>query len=203
MRPTPPPKRPSRPPSPPRILRRRRSVLSLSAGATSGNSATLTYTSLGGFSGVITQACSITYSGGAAIDLPSCSFATSTVSLNSGSTVTSTITIASTAPSGSGGSAHAGLHNGSSNSSAALASLTIGSIVFLLWSGRARKSQLQGLLGILVIGVALLSITACGKSNSSTPPPTGSSTGTYTISLTSASAGTTATPPATITLTLH
>ncbi len=86
------------------------STLTLTAGAASGNSATLTYISLSSFAGTITQSCNVTYTGsGTSIHLPTCSFSPATVILPAGGSVTGTVTIASTAPGGAGGSGMASI----------------------------------------------------------------------------------------------
>jgi subtilase family serine protease len=198
-------------------------AVSLTAGATTGNSATLTYTSLGGFAGVITQGCTVTYTGsGTPIHLPTCSFTAATVTLPANGAVTGTITIASTAPGGGGGSASAMIGGASSRAlflrnpakarnspvrtafpAMALAALLLG----LLPGRRPRLNLLRSLAMVGAIAIAAASLSGCGggsssssTSSSSTP---GSTSGSYTISLTSSSGTTTATPAASIALTIQ
>ena len=200
------------------------STLMLSAGAATGNSATLTYTSLGGFSGVITQGCTVTYNGsGLPNDRPTCSFTASTVTLPANGAVTGTITIASTAPGGAGGSASAMIGGTSSralslrnpaearNSPArtALPAIALGALLLgLLPVRRSRLSLLRSLAMVGAIAIAAASLSGCGGGSSSTSTSTGSTSpgstsGSYTISLTSISGTTTATPAASISLTIQ
>jgi subtilase family serine protease len=200
------------------------SALSLSAGAATGNSATLTYTSLGGFSGVITQGCTVTYTGsGTPIHLPTCSFTAATVTLPANGAVTGTITIATTAPGGAGGSASAmiggtfsralSLRNPAEarNSPArtALPAIALGALLLgLLPVRRRRLSLLRSLAMACAIAIAAASLSGCGGGSSSTststgPTSPGSTSGSYTISLTSISGTTTATPAASISLTIQ
>jgi subtilase family serine protease len=200
------------------------SALTLSAGAATGNSATLTYTSLGGFSGTITQACNVTYNGsGTPIHLPTCSFTAATVTLPANGAVTGTITIASTAPGGAGGSGSAMIGGTSSralsmrnpakarNSAArtALPAIALGALLLGLLPGRRRRLSLLRSLAIVgAIAIATASLSGCGGSSSSTststgPTSPGSTSGSYTISLTSVSGTTTATPAASISLSIQ
>jgi hypothetical protein len=180
--------------------------LSFAAGATTGNSATLTYTSLGGFSGTINQTCTVTYFGGIVNDQPTCSYTAPSVTLPTGSTVAATITVFSTAPGGAGGSAAARIRSATGRPArASLASVAFGALFLACFAGRRRRSRLWlSLVIVLTIAAGLASISGCGGGGSgSSAPPSGSSTGSYSISLTSASGSTSATPAATIALTLH
>jgi pseudomonalisin len=182
--------------------------LSFTAGAVTGNTATLTYTSLGGFSGTINQACLVAYNGGTAIDTPTCTYTAPSVTLPAGGTVTGTITIISIAPSGAGGSA--ALRIGGSGGPArpdpaSLAGVAFGTLLLAFFTGRRRlRPNLWRSLSLaIVIAAALASTSGCGGGGSSAPPPSGSSPGPYTITLTSASGATSATPAATIPLTIR
>ena len=189
------------------------STLTLSAGATTGNSATLTYTSLSSFAGTITQSCTVTYTGsGTPIHLPTCSFSPATVILPAGGSVTGTITIASTAPGGAGGSGLASIGNPpTSRDSAArtaLPAIALGALFLGLLPGRRRRlSLIRSLAMASAIAVAASSLSGRGGGSSpstSTGSPTpGSTSGSYTISLTSASGTTIATPAASISLTIQ
>jgi hypothetical protein len=173
------------------------STLSLSAGATSGNSATLTYTSLGSFSGVITQSCTVTFTGSGTPSLvPTCSFTASTVTLPANGVVTGTIAIASTAPGGS-----------ASVVRPTLPTLALFALLFGLLPGRRRHLNFVRSLAICsAIAMAAASLSGCGggsSSSTSTSPAPSSTPGTYTISLTSSSGVTSATPSANISLIIH
>jgi subtilase family serine protease len=188
------------------------STLTLTAGAATGNSATLTYTSLSSFSGVITQSCTVTYTGsGTPSHLPTCSFSPSTVTLPVGGSATGTITIASTAPGGAGGSGMASIGNppttGNSAARTALPAIALGVLFLGILPGRRRLSLLRSLAMAAAIAVAAASLSGCGGGSSpstSTGPTSGGSTsGSYTITLTSAIGTTTATPVASIPLTIQ
>ena len=172
------------------------SAISLSAGATSGNSATITYTSLNGFSGSINQSCTVTYTGsGTPIQIPTCSFTFAGVVLPANGFVNGTIIIASTAPSGSAYIARP-----------ALPTLALCALLLGLQPGRRRLSLLRSLAMGSAIAMVTASLSGCGGgSSSSTPtsPTPGSTPGTYTIALTSSSGTTSATPATFITLTIH
>ena len=198
------------------------STLTLSAGATTGNSATLTYTSLSSFAGTITQSCTVTYTGsGTPIHLPTCSFSPATVTLPAGGSVTGTITIASTAPGGAGGSGLASIGSPTMTGSlrnpanardsaarTALPAIALGALFLGLLPGRRRRlSLLRSLAMASAIAVASATLSGCGGGSSpstSTGSPTpGSTSGSYVISLTSASGTTIATPAASIALTMQ
>jgi subtilase family serine protease len=180
--------------------------LTLNAGVITGNSATLTYTSFGGFAGTITQNCTVFYNGnGTPNDPPTCSFSTSTVTLPANGTVASTITINSTAPGGGAGNSFASTGNPpTSRNSPARTAIALGALFLGLLPGRRRLSLLRSLAMIAAIAVAFTSLSGCGeKAAVSTGGSPGSSTGYYTITLTSSSGTTTATPAASISLTIQ
>ena len=197
------------------------STLTLTAGAASGNSATLTYISLSSFAGTITQSCNVTYTGsGTSIHLPTCSFSPATVTLPAGGSVTGTVTIASTAPGGAGGSGMASIGGSTMTGSlrnpanardsaarTALPAIALGALFLGLLPGRRRFSLLRSLAMACAIAVAFATLSGCGGGSSpstSTGSPTpGSTSGSYTISLTSASGTTIATPAASIALTIQ
>jgi pseudomonalisin len=182
-------------------------VLTLNAGVITGNSATLTYTSFGGFAGTITQSCTVFYNGnGTPNDRPTCSFSTSTVTLSANGTVSSTITIASTAPGGGAGSSFASTGNSpaSRNSPArtAIPAIALGALFLGLLPGRRRRFlRLRSLAMACAIAVAFASLSGCGDKGAVST--TGGSPGSSTILLTSSSGTTTATPAASISLTIQ
>jgi subtilase family serine protease len=191
------------------------STLTLTAGATTGNSATLTYISLSSFAETITQSCIVTYTGsGTPIHLPTCSFSPATVTLPAGGSVTGTITIASTAPGGAGGSGLASIggpaRTGDSAARTTLPAIALGALFLGLLPGRRRRlSLLRSLAMASAIAVGFASLSGCGGGSSpststgSSSPTPGSTSGSYVISLTSASGTTTATPAAAIALTIQ
>jgi pseudomonalisin len=182
-------------------------LLTLNAGVITGNSATLTYTSFGGFAGTITQNCTVFYNGnGTPNDRPTCSFSTSTVTLPANGAVTSTITINSTAPGGGAGSSFASAGNPpTSRNSHARTAIALGALLLGLLPRRRRFPRLRSLALAAAIAVAFASLSGCGEKAAvpTTGGSPGSSTGFYTILLTSSSGTTTATPAASIPLTIQ
>jgi pseudomonalisin len=68
-----------------------------SPGATTGNTFTITATSLNSFAGTVSLTCAVTDNFGTATDLPTCSLAPSSVTLTANSTANSVVTIQTTA----------------------------------------------------------------------------------------------------------
>ncbi|HEY4379974.1 MAG TPA: protease pro-enzyme activation domain-containing protein [Acidobacteriaceae bacterium] len=178
--------------------------LSFTAGATTGNTATLTYTSLGAFSGSIAQSCTITFGGGfPPLDPPTCSYTASSVSLPSGGTATGTITISTTAV---GASLARGPESQSRNRSTALCGMGLGALIFLLLppARRSRIRHWSSFALTVLIATGMFSLSGCGKSSSAAGAAApGSSPGLYVIALTSLSGTTAATPAASISVTVH
>jgi pseudomonalisin len=173
--------------------------LTLSAGATTGNSATLTYTSVAGFAGTINQSCAITQTGSSAANYsPTCSFSSPTVTLAAGGSATGTISISSVIPKV--------VHGG-----AAAREIALGLLMMAWLPGRRRfaRRRLRRSVGLsFAVGLALClrlgSLAGCGGGGSgsggtSTPPGPGS----YVITLTSSSGSTTASPAITMPLVIQ
>ncbi len=159
-------------------------IASLTPGATTGNTSTITVSSNNtGYAGIVTLGCVLT-SPTNLTDPPTCAAmgGRSTVTLTSGTTSgTATFVISTTAtssalsypklPGKSRGLFGAG-------SGAALALL-------LFFGIPARRRSWRSMLGVLVLMVALGSLAACGGGTPSpTPVITGTSAGTYTFTVT-------------------
>jgi hypothetical protein len=156
------------------------SLSSLTPGATTGNTSTVTVSSSTYYSGTIALACVLQSPAGVAY-APSCSFSSgSSVVMSSGtpSPATSTITISSTAVAALDYPMLPGRGWTGAGGGAVLA--------FLFFLGiPARRRSWRSLLVVLVMMVALGSLVACGGGGSSTSTPTvGTPAGTYTFTVT-------------------
>ncbi len=193
--------------------------LTLSASSTAGGSAIITYTSLGGFTGTVTQRCAVTYTGaGSPAYLPTCSFTAPTVTLPANGTVAETLAVAFPQPGGAGASGHATRGGAaprplptraptaarSASARTTLASLFFGALIQLVLPLRRRgKNTLWRELAMaLATGLAFASISGCGGSNVA-PTASGPAANSFTISITGSSGSTNATPPASILLTIQ
>lgn len=168
---------------------------SLGAGATIGNTSTITLTPANGFTGSVALTAAVTSSPTGAVNLPTLSFgATTPVSITSTAAGTATLTISTTAASTTSCSAMNQTHPPipwKAGGGAALACL-------LLFGIPARRRKLRGLLGMLVLlgafaGAAMGCGGGGGASNggggSSCTPQTvaGTTSGAYIITVTATS----------------
>jgi sugar lactone lactonase YvrE len=164
------------------------SSLTISPGATSGNTATISITPVSGFSGQINLACAVTTSLSTYTDLVTCTLGsggtTKTSVMLNGAPVTTTLTVQSTAP-------------GSTTSSArTLSPLFFGSgavLAGVLFFGiRPRGRAWQTLLGVCLLatfGLALGCSNSFSSSSKSTPNP-GTTAGPYLVTVTGTDAAT-------------
>jgi hypothetical protein len=162
------------------------SAVSINPGATTGNTSTITVTPSGAFSGSVALTAAITSSPSGAQDLPTLS-SLGTVVLNGTGAVTSTLTIATTAPN-QVALAHPVRPNTRWYNST-------GVLAFALFFGRgipAPRRNRRIRLGMLVLFVALIAaLSACGCSGSAVSG-SGTTPGIYTITVTGTSGSTTA-----------
>jgi subtilase family serine protease len=161
-------------------------AITFTAGATTGNTSTLVATPVNGFTGAVTFSCAVTTAPAGAIDPITCSASPASVTISGTGTVTSTLTIGSTA-----------------RTTASLMKPVLGglggtvlamSLFFFLPSRRRRP--LRDLLALVVL-VSLGSLAGCGGSSGAsktTPPPplTGTTAGAYVVTVTATPAGATA-----------
>ncbi|MGB6383898.1 MAG: hypothetical protein WBD25_05025 [Terriglobales bacterium] len=162
------------------------SAVSINPGATTGNTSTITVTPSGAFSGSVALTAAITSSPSGAQDLPTLS-SLGTVVLNGTGAVTSTLTIATTAPN-QVALAHPVRPNTRWYNST-------GVLAFALFFGMgipAPRRNRRIRLGMLVLFVALIAaLSACGGSGSAVSG-SGTTPGIYTITVTGTSGSTTA-----------
>jgi hypothetical protein len=155
------------------------SITSLTPGATSGNTSTVTVSTATDYAGTATLTCALTNYPIGASDLPTCSVSNGTNVAMGGTATVAVVTTAATAelaypklPGKGRGWAGAG-------SGAVLA--------LLLFLGiPARRRSWRSMLGILVVMAALGSLTACGGvvGGSTNPTNPGTSAGSYTFTVT-------------------
>ncbi|HEX4319791.1 MAG TPA: hypothetical protein VHZ52_02745, partial [Acidobacteriaceae bacterium] len=155
-----------------------------SAGATTGNSATVTTTPSNGFTGLIGFSCAVTTAPAGATDPITCAMLPSSVTISGAAAVTSTLTINSTAATAAAVKAA---------SLRALGGTALAGILFLFVPSHRRR-QLRGLLSVILL-IAVGSLMACGggssKSTGTIPPATqpGTTAGAYVVTVTATPAG--------------
>ena len=161
------------------------SSLTVTAGSSTGNSGTLTFTPKAGFIGAITTSCSVSFSGGTGSAAPTCVASPTAITITAGGTGTTTFTVSTTA-------SHAALtplqlpgYRSSSFGGATLAAL----FLILLPNRRRVFRNWRALSLIALLATALFTTAGCGGSSaaSSSTAVTGTTPGAYTVTLTSTS----------------
>ncbi len=174
-------------------------VVSVTPGATTGNTSTITVTPSGGFTGSVTLTAAVTSSPAGAQDPPTLSFgSTSPVSITSASAGTATLTIATTAPTSAALAypAHPGVRWYAGGTTLAFG-LLFG--IGICIPSRRRSWRMR--LGLLVLLVILAGgLFACGGSSSRVTGNPGTTPGAYTVTVTGTSGSITATGTVTLTV---
>ncbi len=175
------------------------SALSFSAGAATGNAVTITYSAINGFTGTITQQCTLTPIGVAVVPIPpSCILTPASVSLT-GASATGTATIGSSANAVGGG-----LQKVSALRTGALGGISLAGLVLLVLPTRRRLLRNWRALSLLVLlGGMMLAATGCGSTSSGAGAVvTGTTRGAYslTVTATNLASGQTASTTTTITI---
>jgi uncharacterized repeat protein (TIGR03803 family) len=183
--------------SPPRFTVGGASV-SISPGATNGNTSTITVTPIGGFTGNVKLTATITSSPTGAQDIPTLSFGSTTpVSITSTTAGTATLTISTTAAT-SGALTYPvrpGFRWYTTGSPALAFALVFGMCVPM------RRRGWRARFGLLVVLVALTGgLLACGSGSGGGGGNPGTTAGTYTVTVTGTSGNTTATGTVTLTV---
>lgn len=173
--------------------------ISLSPGATTGNTGTISVVGTNDFSGTVSLKCAVTTSMAGVNYKPTCSLNPTSLAISGTAAATSTLSVATTAPS----SAKNNLRRlfGPSAGGASLALL-------LLFTVPARRRKWLSMLGLFVI-CALVGVTGCGgggnggiSGGGGSGGNPGTTLGTYTITVTGTSGSVSATV-GTITLTVQ
>ncbi len=170
------------------------SSLSLTDGATTGNSVILTYTSIAGFTGTIVQSCTVTPTTVAAVPIPpTCSFAPASVSLT-GASATSTVTIGSSANAVTGG-----LQTVAALRAGALGGVSLAGLL-LVFSPKRRRllGNWRALSIVVLLSAALFTVAGCGTGSGAAI--TGTNRGAYTLTVTGTSGGQTSTTTTALTI---
>ncbi len=170
-------------------------AVTVSAGATSGNTSTISVKPDAGFVGAVNLKCSLTSSPSGAMEPATCSIPSS-VLINGSSAVSATMTVSTTAPT-SGGLSYPlrNLLQGASGTALAC--------VFML-IGPARRKAWRGILCLLVFAMVGIALTGCGGGGGS--HTTGGTTpGTYvfTVSGSSSNSGGDANASTTVQVTVN
>ena len=167
-------------------------AVTLNSGATTGNTATITITPNGGFTGAVTLTATVADSPAGAKDIPSLSFSSNSVHVNGSGPATATLIISTTpastaqAATASNTPGHSGAHWYASGGAA---------LACLLLFGIPRRRQWQRYLGMIVLLAALAGgAVGCSSSFTVTGATTGAGTtpGTYLITITGTSGSATA-----------
>jgi hypothetical protein len=171
--------------------------VTVTAGATTGNTSTITVTPTGGFSGSVTLTAAITSEPSGALNPPTFSFgSTSPVTITGTSAATATMTIATAAA----GGCSASNRNTQEFPWSIPGGATLAVLVLIAVPRRSRWNRWLALV-LLVAGLAA-GLSACGSGSTGTctaiTPPT--TAGVYTITVTGASGTTTATGAVTLTV---
>jgi subtilase family serine protease len=158
--------------------------INITAGATSGNTSTLTVTPSGGFAGAVGISCAVTAAPAGAVDPVTCSVAPQSITITGTTPGTAVLTIGSTARTAAALDNKPEILRGFGGTSLALG------IFFLLPFRRPRRFQR---LAALLLLVSIGAIVSCGggTGTSSTPPPAqgGTTAGTYVVTVTASPTG--------------
>ncbi len=178
------------------------SAVSVSPGATTGNTSTITVTPIGGFTGSVALTAAITSSPSGAQDPPTLGFGTtSPVTINSAAAETATLTITTTAASSVALAYPVRTGAGWSNTGGVGLAFVLG-LLFLNVPVRGRSWRTK--LGLLVLPVILTGgLLACGGGSTGGGGGTGNpgtTPGTYTVTVSATSGSATATGTVTLTV---
>ncbi len=170
-------------------------TLSFAAGSATGNAATLNYTPINGFTGTISQSCSISPVGVVAVPIgPTCTVP-ATVSVSGTGSVTSTVTIGSSASAVGGGVQQIGAYRVGTLGGISLAGL----LLLIMPTRRRMLRSWRGLALVAFLSVTLFTLAGCG-SGSVGKVVTGTTRGAYSLVVTSTAGGETTQTTTTITI---
>jgi len=176
--------------------------VSVSPGATTGNTSTITVTPMGGFTGSVVLTATITSTPAGAQDLPTLSFgSTSPVDITGTSAGKATLTISTTAPTGAA-LAYSVRPRARWYAAGGPCLLAL-ALLFGMGIPTPRRSNWRTRVGVLVLLVTFIGgLLACGSSGGAPAGNSGTTPGAYTVTVTGTSDSTTAMSPL-ITLTVQ
>jgi hypothetical protein len=165
------------------------SSISLSPGATSGNSSTVTVRVVGGLSGAVAITCAVTPVSGAAANAPTCNVTPSQLTLADGGSATSVVSCGTTLPQAVGAAGQMA-SNSSGTMGIPTSRISLALLLALLIpvsrrrALRARLGRLSALvpLACLLLGSAALS--GCGGTVGAVLSSTGTTAGLYNVTVT-------------------
>lgn len=152
-----------------------------SAGATAGNTSTITVTPGNGFTGAIYLSCALTSSPAGALHLPTCSVPSNSLNITGTGAVTAVMTINSTAPSSSASSLPLQNWRPPKGQPLLVAGAGILVVCFVLLGIKAWHGNRRLLAAFLFIFVICCGFAGCGGGSATPPPPTipGTTPGSY------------------------
>jgi hypothetical protein len=155
----------------------------IAVGATKGNTATVTVTPAGGFTGSVTLKAAISSSPTGAVDMPSLSFgSTSPVSITGANAATATLTITTTP------ATQSALRDPNWRGNGWLAAGSVSLALVVFFGIPMRKRRLRTMLGLLFLLTAVTNgVVACGGGGGGNQGSPGTTPGSYTISITGVS----------------
>jgi hypothetical protein len=169
------------------------------ANTTTSTAWTLTGTSADGFVGTVALTCAVTP---VTAQPPTCAVSPPSLSLTAGASGTATLSLTSAGPSSS---CLTNSVKGQTGGLSGAAGAGLAGLLLLVLPVRRRAVRGLALVGLLGLGVGLMS--GCGGSASSTPcsnaVTAGTTAATYTVTVTGTSGSLTATAPATLTVTVN
>jgi hypothetical protein len=166
--------------------------ITVSPGATSGNTSTISVTPSGGFSGSITLTCAITSSTSGANDPPTCGLSQSPITPSQTSTLTVSTTAATTSD-----LVYPKVGNGKGWLGAGSGALFA---VLIFFGIPARRRSWRSMLGIIVAMAVIGVLSSCGGSGGGGGGQTipGTTAGNYTVTVTGTSGSITQSTPVTV-----
>jgi hypothetical protein len=166
-------------------------TLSFTSGATTGNTDTITFTSVGGFAGTIAVTCIITPNSGTPAFPATCAASPASVSIATGGTATSAIVISSTTAQGKISESERAGVIGRRLCDVACVAMLVCLVPF-------RRRFIRSLTVFLLLSCALVVISGCSGSGTGSTPANRSSAGIYTVTAT----GSSSTAQSTVTFTV-
>jgi pseudomonalisin len=178
------------------------SALTVAAGATYSNTSTITATSFSGFAGTIALTCKIVFNGSGTVnDPPACSLSPGTLTLTSGATATSTLSISSTAQTSRPCiTQNAPIPTPWQRDSG----IVLAGLLLLLLPLRKRRA-LRALAMACLLTAGIASMSGCGGASTPVIPCTpitvpGTTSGSYTVTITGTHGTSTATTTVALTI---